>query len=324
MHRIFPSILIALLCAGCAKIRTGSDSSGASPDSDTTVAAVPQIPFDADSAFLFVKKQLDFGPRVPNTTAHAHAGDWMTAKLKQYGVNVTEQRADLKAFDGTTLHARNIFGQINPEVEERILLMAHYDSRPWADEDPDPAKRKLPVPGANDGASGVAVILEIMRQLQASGSKAGVDILFSDAEDWGDNGDDNSWALGTRHFVANPPIKGYRPSQVILLDMVGGKDALFPQEYFSVDADPALVAKIWDKAATLNLSDIFLNSPGGAVTDDHMEFIKAGIPAIDIIEYHPGKGFDPEWHTTADDLSNISPATLSAVGRTLLLHLSKN
>lgn len=312
---------MAVLLMSCARLRSGSDAAAANQVED--VAAVPDIPFDADSAFSFVKAQLDFGPRVPNTEAHRQAGDWMVAKLKGYGAAVTEQRTDLKAFDGTTLHARNIFASINPEAPERILLMAHYDSRPWADQDPDPAKRRQPVPGANDGASGVAVILETLRQLQASGSKAGIDILFSDAEDWGDDGVDDSWALGTRYFVQNPPVKGYRPAQVILLDMVGGKDARFPQEYFSVDADPALVAAIWEAAAQLGLSDIFPSSPGGAVTDDHSEFIKAGIPAIDIIEYHPGRGFDPEWHTTADNLSNISPATLSAVGRTLLHFLSK-
>ena len=279
--------------------------------------------FNADSAFVYLATQVNLGPRVPNTPAHKITGDYLVSELKRHGADVIEQRADLKAFDGTILKARNIFGQLNKDASDRILLVAHYDCRPWADQDPDPEKRKNPVDGANDGASGVAVLLEIARQLSLSGSQAGVDILFVDAEDWGTDNDEDSWALGARYFVNNPILPGYSPSEVIVADMVGGKDANFPMEYFSQQNYPDLTARIWQSAAQLGHADRFPAKIGGAVTDDHIEFIKAGIPAADIIEYHPGSGFNPHWHTSTDNLENIDPETLKVVGETILHHIYK-
>ena len=276
------------------------------------------VNFDADSAYSYVKRQVDFGPRVPNTAAHKNAGDWMVGELKRHGFQATEQKMNLKAFDGTILNARNIFAQYNPDAKDRILLLAHWDSRPWADKDPDSAKRNLPVDGANDGASGVGVLLELARQLKLHPIEKGIDILFVDAEDWGSDGIDDSWALGTQYFVQNPPIKGYMPGEAILLDMVGGEGAVFCREYFSERANPDLARKFWDTAHQLGYSEMFLNQIGSAVTDDHVELIKAGIPAIDIIEYHPARGFNSRWHTTSDNLSGISRETLNAVGNTLL------
>lgn len=284
------------------------------------------ISFDADSAYAYVAKQVAFGPRVPNTEAHRLCGDWLASELRRHGADVIEQKASLKAFDGTVLNARNIFGRINPDAPERTLLLAHWDCRPWADADPDPANRKKPVDGANDGASGVGVILEIARQLKAAGSGAGVDFLLVDAEDWGTEGDEDSWALGTQYFVEHPPVAtgessgSYMPDKAILLDMVGGKDAEFYREYFSERAAPALAARIWSAAAELGYGDIFHNRMGGAVTDDHVRLISHGIPAVDIIEYHPDAdtGFNPRWHTVSDNMEGIDPATLEAVGKTLL------
>ena len=278
--------------------------------------------FSADSAYAYLARQVEFGPRVPNTEAHRLTADWLVSELKRHGATVTEQKADLKAFDGTTLHARNIFGQINPDAPERILLLAHYDCRPWADQDSDPQKRKEPVDGANDGASGVAVLLEMARQLKETGSKLGIDILFVDAEDWGTDGDDESWALGARYFAANPVIPGYSPSFAILLDMVGGKGAVFPREYFSQQNAPRLNDAFWAAAHQAGHGKSFPNSLGGAVTDDHVELLKAGIPAIDIIEYNAGSGFNHTWHTSADNLSNISKESLAAVGESLMQFLS--
>lgn len=281
--------------------------------------------FDADSAYNYLARQVAFGPRVPNTEAHRLAGDWLVSELKRHGAKVTEQKAALKAFDGTILNSRNIFGQINPESKERILLLAHWDSRPWADQDPDPSKRNLPVDGANDGASGVAVLLEIARQLSIKPVDKGIDILFVDAEDWGTEGDDSSWALGTQYFAENPPIKGYSPQYAILLDMVGGEGATFCREYFSERSAPALAEEIWQTAGSLGYGKIFLNRMGSAVMDDHVQLIKAGIPAIDIIDYRieGEKGFNPTWHTSSDNLEGISKNTISAVGNTLVTYLRK-
>ena len=281
--------------------------------------------FDADSAYMYLARQVAFGPRVPNTPAHKATGDWLAAELRRHGLKVTEQNAKLEAFDGTLLEARNIFGQLNPEVKDRVLLLAHWDCRPWADEDPDPQKRDQPVDGANDGASGVAVLLEIARQLSEQNYKKGIDILFVDAEDWGMDGDDDSWALGTQYFIKNPPVKGYSPNYAILLDMVGGEGAVFPREYFSERSAPWLSEAIWKAASDSGYGELFLNRLGTAVTDDHVQLIAAGIPAIDIIEFHPGRdgGFNSRWHTTADNLDGISKSTLDAVGNTLLTFLRK-
>lgn len=319
--------LIGIALLGCASksgkvsetLEEWADNESAAPLDVATEATLGD--FSADSAYNYLARQVEFGPRVPNSVAHREAGDWLISELKRHGAKVTEQKAQLRAFDGTLLNARNIFGQFNPESGDRILLLAHWDSRPWADQDPDPAKRSIPVDGANDGASGVAVLLEIARQLNLIPVKKGVDILFVDAEDWGTDGDDSSWALGTQYFTAHPPVEGYSPNGAILLDMVGGEGAVFYREYFSERSAPELAQKIWQKARELGYEEMFQDKMGTAVMDDHVELIKGGIPAIDIIEYHPGSGFNPRWHTTSDNLSGISKSTLRAVGETLIAFL---
>lgn len=319
MQKYITILSLVLMMAACGN-KTAAPAAAASIAGDT-----PEVHFDADSAFSYVGRQVAFGPRVPNTEAHRLCGDWLAAELKRHGADVTEQKTDLKAFDGTTLHARNIFGRINPDAKNRTLILAHWDCRPWADADPDPANHTRPVDGANDGASGVGVILEIARQLKLSNSGSGVDFLFVDAEDWGTDGDDSSWALGTKYFVENPPIEGYVPDRAILLDMVGGKGAKFYREYFSQQAAPDLMAKMWSAASELGYSDMFINRMGGAIMDDHVQLIAHGIPAIDIIEYHPDaeSGFNTRWHTVADNMDGIDPATLATVGKTVILALNK-
>ena len=157
--------------------------------------------FSNYSAYHYVETQVNFGPRVPGTDAHRLCGDWLAGKLKSFGADVTEQKSTLTTFDGTRIPMRNIFARVNPNAEKRILLLAHWDCRPWADHDRDPAKRKNPVDGANDGASGTAVILELARVFSQESNEAGIDILFCDAEDWGEESNDDSWALGARYFV---------------------------------------------------------------------------------------------------------------------------
>ena len=311
---------ITSLSLGLCLLSCGSHGANTAVATPAEESASANVAFDADSAYSYVARQVAFGPRVPNTEAHRLCGDWLAGELKRHGATVTEQRADLTAFDGTTLHARNIFGQINPEAKQRTLLLAHWDCRPWADADPDPANHKKPVDGANDGASGVGVILEIARQLKLAGSDLGVDFLFVDAEDWGTEGDDSSWALGTKYFVENPPVEGYAPVGAILLDMVGGKDATFYREYFSQQAAPDLAARVWSAASDLGYRNLFINRMGGAVMDDHVQLINHGIPAIDIIEYHPDaeSGFNTRWHTLSDNMEGIEASTLGAVGKTVI------
>ena len=314
--RFLTIILSIVVLAACGNNKGASEASA-------TPEPAPEVAFDADSAYSYVARQVEFGPRVPNTEAHRLCGDWLASELRRHGAEVTEQRADLKAFDGTVLHARNIFGRINPDATDRVLLLAHWDCRPWADADPDPANHKTPVDGANDGASGVGVILEIARQLKLAGSERGVDFLIVDAEDWGNEGLEDSWALGTRYFMEHLPVEGYSPDTAILLDMVGGTDAKFYREYFSERSASALANKVWGAAARLGYGDMFINRLGGAITDDHVQLISHGIPAIDIIEYHPeaSSGFNSRWHTVADNMEGISASTLGAVGKTVMLSI---
>lgn len=326
----FTHIIISaaiVLMAGCS-----SKSQGEVTADDADSVAVS---FDADSAYAYVAAQTSFGPRVPGSRAHAQCADWLEARLKAYGCRVVRQKGTATDIDGTSMPIDNIIGQYNPRLPDRILLLAHYDTRPRADEDPDPANHSTPIDGANDGASGVAVILEVMRQLNASGAQIGVDVLFTDLEDSGHSAPDDAdqatrerydatWCRGTQYFVANLPIDASQIRGALLLDMVGARDAIFPKEYFSMAAAPATVNAVWQAARRAGSADRFVDRIGGAVNDDHQPLIDAGIPAIDIIEIgHPASGsFNPTWHTLADNLQNIDPATLHAVGKTLMTYLT--
>lgn len=319
MRTTLISLVAAAACCACSS----ASGSGAADSAavETPAAVVPAVEFNADSAYTYVARQLDFGPRVPNTEAHRQAAEWLAAELRRHGADVSLQKADLRAFDGTTLHATNIIGQFNPEATDRVLLVAHWDSRPWADADPDESRRREPVMGANDGASGVGVLLEMARLAGITTPSRGLDILFVDAEDWGDEGDDESWALGARYFTEHPFRPGYLPSEAIIVDMVGGENAVFPREFFSQQGAPGLVDRIWGVAHAAGYADRFPNRMGGAITDDHVQFLAAGIPAIDIIQYSEPTGFHPAWHTTGDTLAVISVPTLKAVGQTLANYL---
>lgn len=306
-----------MLLGGCSST---SKSEKNTAESDTVMKA--PVKFSADSAYAYVKRQCDFGPRVPGTDAHRLCGDFIVNTLKRFGATVIEQTGKVKTFDGVTLDLRNIIAQINPDADSRILLLAHWDCRPWADKDPDEAKRRTPVMGANDAASGVAVLLEIARAMQEHAPNIGVDIMLVDAEDWGDDegGNEDSWALGTQYWTRNMHQQGYRAMYGILLDMVGTKHATFFQEYYSMIYAPAVVREVWRIAAALGHSRYFINKPGGGITDDHVPVNKAGIPCIDIIDMRMDSqyGFFEGWHTTDDVMHHIDAATLEAVGETVL------
>ena len=283
--------------------------------------------FNPDSEYEFTKKQVEFGARVPNTKAHDACAVYLSAELKRLGAEVIEQKANLNAFDGTILKSVNIIGSINPKAETRILLFSHWDSRPWADHDPLVKNRKKPVMAANDGASGVGVLLEMARLMQKSQPTIGVDILFCDSEDYGqpesvgDAGNEDSWCLGTQYWAKSPHVPAYSARFGILLDMVGGKQATFYREQASEYYAGSVVDKVWLQAKNLGFGQYFVDQKGGAITDDHIYVNKIlGIPSIDIIQYDPksGTGFATYWHTTHDTMENVDKNTLNAVGTTLM------
>ena len=289
--------------------------------------------FNADSAYAFTKAQCDFGPRDMNSRGHDLCGEWIVNKFREYGCKVTTQRANLTGYDGTTLRSCNIMASINPEATTRILLCAHWDSRPWADNDPDQSNWKKPIIAANDAASGVAVMLELARIInngkaeKALRPQLGVDFVCFDAEDWGtpqwaDVPDDaDSWALGAQYWSKNLP-QGYEARYGILLDMVGGVGAQFFQEGISLQYAPEIVKKVWRSAREVGFGSYFPKRMGGMVTDDHVPVNRyAKIPTIDIIPFYPDckqSGFGPTWHTLADNMENIDRNTLRAVGQTLV------
>jgi len=281
--------------------------------------------FDPDSAFYFVKAQTDFGPRVPNTEAHRKCALFLQNKLAQYCDKVIVQPFTAHTFDGTKIDGKNIIGSFFPEKQRRVLLAAHWDSRPFADNDPDPANWDKPIDGANDGASGVGVLLEIARQLKEKNPEIGVDIIFFDAEDWGmpsgQNETGNWWCLGSQHWSRNPHVANYKADFGILLDMVGAPNAKFLQEGISRHYASRIVSKVWAKAYQLGHKDYFLNFAGNPITDDHLYVNKiAKIPMINIIhqDHTTGTGFVSTWHTLQDNISNIDKTTLYVVGSTVL------
>lgn len=318
MKKLFIFICPVFLLLACTQTTKSAQNS-------EKVINVPA--FSADSAYRFTKNQVDFGPRVPNTKAHDNCATYLSAELKRFGAEVIEQKANLTAFDGTVLKSENIIGSFNPKAEIRVVLFSHWDSRPWADNDPKPENRKKPVMAANDGASGVGVLLEMARLMGKNAPNIGVDIIFFDSEDYGKpesaGGEENedSWCLGTQYWAQHPHVPGYTARFGILLDMVGAPGATFCREQASDYYAGNVVNTVWSQAKSLGFSQYFKDVKGGAITDDHIYVNKiSGIPSIDIIHYDPnsGSGFGAYWHTTHDTMDNVDKNTLNAVGTTLM------
>jgi glutaminyl-peptide cyclotransferase len=266
--------------------------------------------FDGEAAFGFLKEQCALGPRFPGSPGHAAVRRYLHETLAGFGATVSEQPFEAVLSTGDTLRLVNIVGAFRTDARKRILLGAHYDTRPRADRDPDPANRAKPILGANDGASGVAVLCEVARLLGASKPPVGVDIVFFDGEDYGEEGNVQDYLLGSRHVASS--LAGHRPSAVIVIDMVGQHEARFPREGLSEAASPALNGRLYSIAQKLGIPN-FVGTEGRSIIDDHLPFIQAGLPAIDIIDFDY-----PFWHTLEDTPDKCSPASLNAVGRVLM------
>ena len=327
MGRILNLLLCLFVLAACGGQPAGKKEPAAMPVAVEPAAIVPI--FDGDSAYGFIARQVAFGPRVPNSTSHAECGNYLVEKFKGYGAEVVTQDVNLKAYNGDILKARNIIAQFQPENPQRILLCAHWDTRPWADSDPDEANRYKPLPGANDGGSGVGVLLEVARHLASVPSKVGVDIVLFDAEDYGLHENDSrmwesnrhSWALGSQYWSMNPHKPGYSARYGILLDIVGAPASKFCYEGYSTHYASDIVMKVWIWAGKLGYSNYFEKEEGGTITDDHYYVNRVlGVPCIDIINCDPDSpnGFGPYHHTMKDNMDWISPETLKAVGQTVM------
>lgn len=312
----------AMAFAGCSRPSSATATAASTADN----AAIEAAPFDADSAYAAVKAQVDMGPRVPGSEGHARCARWIEESLRRYGADtVIVQRATVGGpREGERTPVVNIMGRYNPEAASRVLIVAHWDTRPWADAETDEALHSRPIAGANDGASGVGVIMEIARQLSLKRAATGVDLLLVDAEDSGLSGVEDSeetWCLGSQYWSQHTPYGvSDIPRYAIVLDMVGGTGARFNRESLSVAQAPGVVDKVWATARAIGYGSVFADEPGGPLIDDHLFIQRAGIPSIDIVECRNREtgSFPPQWHTLADDLPAIDRASLKAAGQTVM------
>lgn len=318
------SIACVLLLLSCISCKTKTTQL---PAEVKETVAVQTPSFSGDSAFAFVEKQVSFGPRVPGTPAHTACAAWMTGKFRSFGAEVIVQEANVKIYDGTSVPMKNIIARFQSEKSNRILLMAHWDSRPFADHDPDPAKRDIPIDGANDGGSGAGVLLEIARNLKLNPTPLGIDLILFDVEDYGApshrdvNEKPEFWCLGSQYWARNPHTAGYFARFGILLDMVGAPNAEFSLEEISRFYAQSVLDKVWVAGNDLGFGKFFTYQKTNQLIDDH-RFINEiiGIPSIDIIQYDVSteSKFNSSWHTHSDNMANISKETLAAVGKTVL------
>lgn len=317
----------------CSSCDTNTPSNNGTGNTGGTTTVAPSKPkslapeFRADSAYAFVQKQVDFGPRVPGSAAHAACKDWLVSTLEGYADRVIKQEGSMPVYTGKQFKFTNIIASFNPDQGNRILLCAHWDTRPFADQDKDPANHQKPIAGANDGGSGVGVLLEVARILKNNPVGIGVDIVLFDLEDYGQPDfaegpkKADTYALGSQYWSKNPHVPGYQAKYGILLDMVGAANSRFRVEGFSQEYASSVVQKVWSTASDLGYGAFFPMEMGPPIQDDHfyVNTIK-GIPTVDIIhlENNGYQTFHSSWHTTQDDMSVIDPTTLKAVGQTVL------
>lgn len=309
-------VVVLQLCFSCGK----KQSSPFEATEDYSKIDIPQ--FSADSAYLYVKTQCAFGPRVPNSKAARDCGNYIIDFMKQYADTVIVQSFSATLWNGNTVEGRNIIASFNPDSETRVLMAAHWDSRLWADHDPDMANHHTPILGANDGASGVGVLMEIARIFKTKPNSQGLDIVFFDIEDqgspqWSDVEieDQSDWCIGSQHWAKNPHIPFYRADYGILLDMVGYKNARFTKEAQSMYYASSVMNKIWDIASAKGYSDIFVSEKTYPIMDDHVWVNQiAKIPMIDIVQNDVSGSFFPYWHTLGDNMEQIDSKTLKIVG----------
>lgn len=307
-------------------------------------AVVSRPSFSSDSAYAYIERQMAFGPRVPNSNAHMQCAVWLIEQLKAFGAEVELQKGFMPDYKGDNQQIYNIIGHFTPvqrdsssHTSARILLGAHYDTRPWCDEEEEYSERFYNVPGANDGASGVGVLLEVARQLglklsnSDSGLSAPVDIIFFDCEDMGTPRiytgaeREDTWCLGSQLWATNYAKNSAAVySFGIILDMVGAPDAVFPLEMYSTQYASNYQHQIWRAAEQLGYGAMFSKQQSYPITDDHyyINYI-AGIPCVDVIHYdiRNATGFPHWWHTRNDNMDNISKSTLQAVGEVVMSQL---
>jgi glutaminyl-peptide cyclotransferase len=302
--RAIAALLLSLPSAiGCSR---GGDARTVDDASPATVASE----FNADSAMSYVRQQVAFGPRVPGTPGWQKTGDWIVSKLRATADQVTEQKWTHTLAKGGTIPQRNILARFKPESKDRILYVAHWDTRPHATSDPDAANQDKPIPGANDGGSGVALLIAVADALKKVPPQFGVDLLFVDGEDYGTFGPDVDVLIGATYFASHLPSPDYKPMFGVVWDMIGDADLNIPQEMYSAQNAPEVVQRVWAKAKDLGYDKYFLpDMRSYTITDDHYPLLKAGLRVIDVIDID----YDAH-HTMNDTVDRVSAKSLKIVG----------
>lgn len=302
------SIRVLLLI--CLATSCGDDAREGSAAQRGMTAGATSTGFDGNAAYSYAKEQFDFGPRVPGTLAAKKGGDWIIQQMRSRADTVIVQSFTYTAADGKKLPFRNILARFRPDLAERVLYVTHWDSRPVAESSSTETEKKLPTPGANDGASGVGMFVALGDLLKKTKPNVGVDLLFTDGEDYGQFGPPEVDVLiGSTYFAAHPPSPGYKPLYGVVWDMIGDKDLRIPYEMNSFQRAPEVVARVWQTAADMGYGDVFVQENGGEITDDHIPLLNAGMRVIDVIDLTY-----PPHHTRQDTMDKISAKSLAAVG----------
>lgn len=327
--KIVSSILLAsclmLLSCGTTEPKK-EDTKPPVADSPKTASTRLAADFNADSAYLYIEKQLSFGNRITGTASHKKCAEWLVAKFKSFGAEVTVQAATVTASTGDKLQMQNIIAAVNPTAKKRVIIAAHWDSRPWGDNDSLPEYHKKPILAANDAGSGVAIALEMARLFQQKNPTVGVDFILWDAEDWGKSEAENSFCLGSQYWAKNKDKKDYHAEYGINLDMVGAKGANFYQDALSLKQANKETENIWRIAGELGYGNMFFMEPiSDEIIDDYKYAMEGGVKMVEIIDrrlqFYDGRNyfpFFPYWHTHKDDMNCIDRSTLKAVGQTLM------
>lgn len=306
MAQSFPSRPVALAAALLLSVACGGTDAAAR---DAAAAVSTPREFDGAAALAAVRRQVDFGPRIPGSAGHRAMGDWLVAELTRLADTVLVQEWTHTTSDGQRLPMRNVIARFRPTDSRRVLYVAHWDTRPVADSERDPALVGEPVPGANDGGSGVAILLGVADALERSAPTVGVDLVFVDGEDWGSFDTNTDVLIGAEYFAAHLPDAGYAPLFGVLWDMVGDSVPVFEQEGHSAQFAPEVVQRVWSTAQRLGHGAVFTNRAGQMITDDHLPLQRAGLRVIDVID------LDYPWHhTTGDTPDKVSLTTLQLVG----------
>ncbi len=327
MKKLLLILGIVLVFASCENDKKPTQTTQKKERKSVVVPA-----FNGDSAYYFVKRQCDFGPRVPGSLPHQQCAEWFVETLNDYADTVFVQDFKARIYDSRVFDGKNIIAAFNPNAKKRIIIASHWDSRPYADNDPDEDNWKKPIDGANDGASGCGVMMEMARVMKNHRLDAniGLDLIFFDLEDfgtpkWADESlhDDLSWGLGSQYWSKKPHLSGYSAYYGILLDMVGASNPRFPKEYYSQGNSAWVLNKVWRTAREMGYDEHFINELGDPINDDHIYMIHyAGIPAIDVIHLVGDENrtscFFPYWHTMQDNIDCIDAKTLQMVGNVMM------